>query len=107
MTPDASDEFLPESSAAFGVMDWTELATAERSCLRWMLRVGEVTIEQTSEHMHLDEDAATVVLDALVDRKLAIRIEERVVYTGSIGQKKARFKPGGLWDDLSQKLMDD
>ncbi len=107
MPIESDDAFVPQSDTAFGVMDWTELPEQERACLRWMLRVGEVSVEQTSENLHVTEETAHDVLEALVERKLAIRIEERVVYAGNIGHKKARFKPGGMWDDLSKKLMDD
>ncbi len=90
-----------------GVADWTELPTDERRCLRWMLRTGEVSTEQTSEALECDLVRAEEVLESLVTRQLAIRIEERVVYVGKVGRKTARFKPGGIWDSLADKLIDD
>ncbi len=96
-----------EPNPSFGVVDWTELPTDERRCLRWMLRTGEVGAHEAAEEMEITEDEAFVILEALVERQLAIRVEERVIYIGNVGRRTARFKPGGLWDDLSQKLMDE
>jgi len=107
MPIDPIDPIDPLPDSAFGVMDWTDLPSDERACLRWMLRNGEVSVDQTAEEMQLAEEEAYRVLESLVERRLAMRIEDRVIYTGHLGHKKARFKPGGMWDDLSQKLMDD
>jgi hypothetical protein len=105
----ASDNgaFVPESDTAFGVMDWTELPTLERHCLRWMLRLGEVGAAEAAVELDVSEDEAYGVLEALVGRHLAVRVEDRVIYVGNIGHKTARFKPGGIWDDLSRKLIDE
>ncbi|AKL72640.1 hypothetical protein IMCC26256_11341 [Actinobacteria bacterium IMCC26256] len=96
-----------ESEPMLGVADWTELPTDERRCLRWMLRTGEVTTLQTSEELGMDEEASRVVLEALVTRKLAVFIDEKIVYVGNVGRRTARFKPGGMWDALADKLIDD
>ena len=55
----------------------------------------------------MDEDASRVVLEALVARKLAVFIDEKIVYVGNVGRRTARFKPGGMWDALADKLIDD
>ena len=99
--------FTPESDTAFGVMDWTELPTLERHCLRWMLRLGEVGAPEAAVELDVSEDEAYDVLEALVGRHLAVRVEDRVIYVGNIGHKTARFKPGGVWDELSRKLIDE
>ena len=96
-----------DPEAMLGVADWTELPTDERRCLRWMLRTGEVTTEQTSEALEVDAERAEEILESLVTRQLAIRIEERIVYVGKVGRRTARFKPGGIWDALADKLIDD
>lgn len=103
----ASDSGASDSEPMLGLADWTELPTDERRCLRWMLRTGEVTTLQASEELEMDEDAARVVLEALVTRKLAVFIDEKIVYIGNIGRRTARFKPGGMWDALADKLIDD
>jgi hypothetical protein len=103
----AGGEFTPESDMAFGVMDWTELPGPERHCLRWMLRLGEVGAAEAAIELEMSEDDAYAVLEALVGHHLAVRVEDRVIYVGNIGHKTARFKPGGIWDTLSQKLIDE
>ena len=80
-----SGESSFDSEPMLGVADWTELPTEERRCLRWMLRTGEVTTEQTMTELEMDEESALAVLEGLVARKLAIFIDEKIVYTGNVG----------------------
>lgn len=88
------------------ISDWPDLPADSLACLKLLLREGELTTAQAAEMLDIDEDESLRILTDLCDRHLAILIEERVVYVGTVGRRTARFKPGGAWDALSSKLDD-
>ncbi len=89
------------------IADWPDLPADELTCLKWLLREGEVTVDQTSRALIVAAAEALRLLSSLVERKLAVLIEERVVYVGNVGRRTARFRAGGLWDSLASRLIDE
>ena len=98
-----------EKSPGLSMSDLLALPEPQGSLLRWMVRKGQVELEDVTDFLKRDVAYTRALLADLLDKGFVREIEMRGVtqYRVRLAPKRGHELPGNLWQALNDKVQDE
>ena len=98
-----------EKSPGLSMSDLLSLPEPQSSLLSWMVRQGQVELEDVTAFLKQDAESTRALLADLVDKGYVREIEMRGVkqYRVRMAPKRGHELPANLWQALDDKVQDE
>ena len=98
-----------EKSPGLNMSDLLALPEPQSGLLRWMVRKGQVGLEDVTDFLEQDAAYTRALLADLLDKGFVREIEMRGVkqYRVRLAPKRGRELPANLWQALDDKVQDE
>jgi hypothetical protein len=94
-----------DKAAGLSMADVLDLPDPWRGLARWMVRQGEVGLEDVCAHLQLTQEACRALLATLVERGLAreMRVRGQLRYQVRLAVRRGRDVPLDIWGALDDE----
>ena len=98
-----------EKSPGLSMSDMLALPEPHSSLLRWMVRKGQVRLEDVTNFLKQDVACTRALLADLLDKRFMREIEMRGVrqYRLRLAPRRGHELPANLWQALNDKVQDE